>query len=300
MSEILLTIAIPAYNRPTELNDVIKKMQPLYGNSIIEILVVDDGSVPKLELENPLEMDQVNLVRNIRNIGFFENFFKIIDIAQGKYILFLNDDDFLVLKNIPLLIEKLKSSTAAFISTQFLRDGSLYRGKVNSANIPISSFFESSAHSPGLIFRKSETKENADIIRCLNINKSLHIYPQVLLVILAIAKAQEIRWCNLEIAREGYDRPTGQSPDDRGYWTAEERWSQFVAFSEVLNKFKELPGVSPNNINLINRSLNQLAAKQLASGMLLDIKKTTVMFWLLFLTRVLKNIVIKVKRAIIK
>ena len=258
----IITIAIPAYNRPTELNSVLRGMRPLFDNNNIEFLVVDDGSTPELNLEDDVQHRNLTLVRNEENIGFFENFIKIVGLSRGKYIIYLNDDDFLINENIPSLLTFLSSSSASFISTKFYRNKALYRGKTKNKAIKASEFFESSAHSPGLIFRRSETSDNIIFLRSLSISKALKIYPQVLLLLIAIVRGQKTQWLNLEIAKEGYDRPTGQSPNNRGYWSPEERWAQFIAFSDIITQIEEKPRWY-RNVRTVTKTLNKLGYKLL-------------------------------------
>lgn len=93
MTEALVSVIIPTYNRPLYLKQAIESaVRQTYQN--IEIIVSDNCSP-----ENPqaivasFQDPRIQLWRNETNIGILANATNAINKARGKYIAFLHDDD---------------------------------------------------------------------------------------------------------------------------------------------------------------------------------------------------------------
>lgn len=91
MSSKKLSIIIPTLNRPTQLSRVVDKISSLL-TSDIEIIVIDDSlerwdsvSKPKCEGIQYIHRGKKKGVSSARNLG--------AKVAQGEYLLFLDDDD---------------------------------------------------------------------------------------------------------------------------------------------------------------------------------------------------------------
>lgn len=94
----LVTIGIPAYNRPTELERAIRSAMA-QAHSRIEILVSDDASpdptVQSVGVALAVEDPRIRLVRQERNLGHAANYQWVLDAAQGEYFMWLADDDWI-------------------------------------------------------------------------------------------------------------------------------------------------------------------------------------------------------------
>lgn len=107
------SICIPTFNRSevviNALNSAINQ-----DNQDFEILLVDNHSDEnhKTFLEEYLDgasLKNFTYIRNSHNLGMFKNWDKCIDLANGKYISILSDDDLLApnfLTNIDCLVER--------------------------------------------------------------------------------------------------------------------------------------------------------------------------------------------------
>mgnify|MGYP001049135119 FL=1 len=93
----LLTVAIPTYNGGNNLIRAIKSCKNVdLPSDQFEILVVDncstDNSIDKvLDLMN--EFENIRLHRNEKNIGRIGNWNRCLELAEGKYLLFLFAND---------------------------------------------------------------------------------------------------------------------------------------------------------------------------------------------------------------
>lgn len=91
----LVSIIIPAYNRPDELSHSINSvLKQSYDN--LEIIIVDDCS--SLDLKNIVEKfkdNRIQYFKREKNLGVTESRKFGIQISKGDYIGFLDDDDYL-------------------------------------------------------------------------------------------------------------------------------------------------------------------------------------------------------------
>lgn len=93
----LFTIAIPTYNRPHLLEKSINSAINQIGVNDFEVIVVDNGndSSETKAVIDKYKNDNLYYYKNENNIGMFGNWNRCIELANGKYVTILNDDDWL-------------------------------------------------------------------------------------------------------------------------------------------------------------------------------------------------------------
>ncbi len=93
---MLLSIAIPTYNRPLEVVERINELIPQL-TSDVEFLILDNNSVPEVEkcvlLARPELRDKIRFYRHDCNIGLVGNILRGLEYAEGDYTWILGDDD---------------------------------------------------------------------------------------------------------------------------------------------------------------------------------------------------------------
>lgn len=111
----LLSICIPTYNRgqylDTCLESIVDQIDNLISDSI-EIVVVDNDSIDNtVEIVNKFinAGHNIEYVKNDSNIGLDGNITKAFELAQGKYVQVLGDDDFWVHGKISQLLKLLST-----------------------------------------------------------------------------------------------------------------------------------------------------------------------------------------------
>ncbi len=114
VSPPLLTIAIPTYNRcgylAINLAQLRKEMAGVPAG-MVEILVSDNASpddTTRIVKEATDSGLPVRYVRNETNIGSDANIAQAYNLAAGKYVLILGDDDLLIDDALALLLQKLR------------------------------------------------------------------------------------------------------------------------------------------------------------------------------------------------
>lgn len=110
MSNCLLTIAIPTYNRcellKIALDSILKQK-----NNKVEVVVYDNASTDGTEglMKQYAQKEGVLYYRNPQNLGMDGNFLNCLNAGSGKYIHLMSDDDILLdgaIENMIRLIEK--------------------------------------------------------------------------------------------------------------------------------------------------------------------------------------------------
>jgi glycosyltransferase involved in cell wall biosynthesis len=96
--KVLLTIAIPSYNRPHRVVERLRELLPqCLDSDKVEILVLDNASDEDVEskvLETlPAARDRVRFNRNAGNIGLAGNICRCFEVANGTWVWTLGDDD---------------------------------------------------------------------------------------------------------------------------------------------------------------------------------------------------------------
>lgn len=100
MKPPLVSICIPTYNRPGELENTLKNIVSQENfDEEIEVLVIDDASsINTRESVKPFyeKFKNIRYLENRTNLGFEKNILKLFKTFKGQYFFFLSDDDSLL------------------------------------------------------------------------------------------------------------------------------------------------------------------------------------------------------------
>ncbi|MTI30628.1 glycosyltransferase family 2 protein [Xanthovirga aplysinae] len=108
----LLSICIPAYNRPKLIQRTLNSIEP--KNREIEIIICDNSTndetkeVVQKSLKN--ETCTWKYFKNNPSISPTENHNKCIKLARGRYIYIIHDDDYLLPGGLQLILKHLQAS----------------------------------------------------------------------------------------------------------------------------------------------------------------------------------------------
>jgi glycosyltransferase involved in cell wall biosynthesis len=93
-----VSVGIPAYNRPAGLERAVRSvLDQTVGD--LEVVVSDDASideeVARVGERLAAQDERVRFVRQSRNLGHDLNYQRVLELAQGRYFMWLSDDDWL-------------------------------------------------------------------------------------------------------------------------------------------------------------------------------------------------------------
>ncbi len=121
MEKPFFSIVIPTYNRGNYLKLAIKSiLRQNYDD--YEIIITDNASTDNTkEVIYSFRNKKIKYFKNKENIGFNRNLYKAINLAQGKYIFILGDDD-LILKKTTLsnIFKLIQIHNYGFIRLKFI------------------------------------------------------------------------------------------------------------------------------------------------------------------------------------
>lgn len=129
----LCSICITSYNRVKELSRLLKSIDSIKYIDDIEIIVSEDKSPKKDEIRDVVEQYKsqspfyVIFNSNENNLGYDRNLGKLKELASGKYIIYMSDDDAFSKGQLDDYIEFLKNNDCAVCFQPFVGKMGLQR-----------------------------------------------------------------------------------------------------------------------------------------------------------------------------
>jgi glycosyltransferase involved in cell wall biosynthesis len=114
---MLLTIAIPTYNRPESIRERIKELSELPESAakMVELLICDNGD---LEIPIPQQMGhtRIRYSKNGKNLGLGGNIESCVRKSKGDFVWLCSDDDRIRIEHIEELIHRLSRTKSEVIA----------------------------------------------------------------------------------------------------------------------------------------------------------------------------------------
>ncbi|NHA04457.1 glycosyltransferase family 2 protein [Mucilaginibacter sp. HC2] len=129
MSDFLLTIAIPTYNREVYLRRLLESLfnQKSDFKNQVEIIISDNASTDNTQavigdfMNNKLE---ISLITNPENIGSDRNIAQCYTKAKGKYVVAFGDDDVLYPNSVAIILDiinKVKDFGVLYLNWELIK-----------------------------------------------------------------------------------------------------------------------------------------------------------------------------------
>ena len=115
----LITIGIPTYNRPIDLDKCVRNLlKQTYKN--IEIIICDNNSLNesnrKLYKSILFKNERIKIIYNKKNIGILKNTIKVLNFTNGDYFCWVSDDDWRSNTFIEEMYKDIKNKGSGYIS----------------------------------------------------------------------------------------------------------------------------------------------------------------------------------------
>tara|TARA_Y100001970_G_scaffold293483_1_gene440583 strand:- start:12945 stop:13937 length:993 start_codon:yes stop_codon:yes gene_type:complete len=106
---MLLSICIPTFNRPKSLNNCLNSIAKQNIKKNFEVCISDNCSKNDIKKIIKSYKNKFRIVykRNKKNIGFAMNVLKVSEMAKGRFIWFLGDDDMIMENALGFLLKKI-------------------------------------------------------------------------------------------------------------------------------------------------------------------------------------------------
>ncbi len=110
MSNILLSICVPVYNRSDRIKKILQQLTT-FKSEEIEFVISDNASPDNTqEVISRFKDPRISYYRNKSNVGMDANFLLAIKRAKGKFIFLLMDEDDVELSTLPWILEQIREN----------------------------------------------------------------------------------------------------------------------------------------------------------------------------------------------
>ncbi len=110
MSNILLSICIPTYNRAERVKKILRQITSFKCDKIEIVISDNDSNDNTSEIVNSFNDPRIRYFRNKTNLGMDANFLLVIKRAKGKFIFLLMDEDEINIDILPWILKKIKNN----------------------------------------------------------------------------------------------------------------------------------------------------------------------------------------------
>lgn len=273
MEPMLLTIGIPTYNRAASVARLLHQLLSDTEAAPVQVLVVDDGGEDGTYVSlssDPAIATRVRLIRNDENLGYPRTLARVFEECKTEYLMVVADDDQVITKSLSPLLDYLERERPAFVSPQFLRSSTVYRGQENTGPIASGEFLASSAHASGLVYRVKDCQ--APLVELAKRVDSKQadalVYPQVVVMVQLLIAGSKCEWLALPTVSEGSFEPSGiRDADGNAYWSLESRWQQLKAFDSLLSQYCEsdTTGIAQDILNALYENVYSIIGSAMRS-----------------------------------
>lgn len=239
----LLTIGIPAYQRPAPLARLLDDLVQPANAGLIKALVIDDGSTPPVApalAAHPIAcLPGFSVLENPQNLGYALTFCRLFEETSTEYLMVMADDDWVVPDELPGLIATIAAEQPDFLSPQCTEFGVPFRGRANYGPIQATDFLAAASHAPGLVYRVAACGPGLARVkeRVARQTTDALVYPQLLVLASLLAERGKCVWFPRPTAKEGHSLPPGIL-DAKGapYQSLPSRWEQLKAIDQMLGE----------------------------------------------------------------
>jgi glycosyltransferase involved in cell wall biosynthesis len=152
----LLTVCIPTYDRLEWVEETVSELNAVADYDFEIVIVTEPTSDERKNNQYWSEYDvKVRIFENETRLGFPKSILKLVNVAEGDFVLFSSDEDFLESDQIPWLLSTIENNNEV---TRIIGSVNMdaEEGKYNSKE-GLTEFFWSEYHLTGHLIKKEAT-----------------------------------------------------------------------------------------------------------------------------------------------
>ncbi|AAW84682.1 glycosyltransferase [Aliivibrio fischeri ES114] len=232
-----ITVCIPTFNRCESLKKTLGHL--LSSKSISFSVVVSDNASEDDTWEYLNSLDDTRLIisRNETNIGFTGNILKVLELSPTDFILFMSDEDFVILENIEEIIRtNIDDDVGVFYGGVLHENNSTYYYKYNKKTWKkkeaLNKVVLSHSYMSGMIFNKKYldlNKFNTSIA-----DEDVVLYPHEIMVYMILCNGGKLVTDSLPIAKQG-EAVESEAIIKYKYYEYNERLKLFKQYCRVVS-----------------------------------------------------------------
>jgi glycosyltransferase involved in cell wall biosynthesis len=113
----ILTIAIPTYNRPAQIQKQVRLLLPQLNEEVCLVIYDNCSDIPTAELFSDEELSKFQLIRNKVNVGGDANIARCFENCATKWLWTLSDDDYIKANAVEIISNEInKSDETVFVN----------------------------------------------------------------------------------------------------------------------------------------------------------------------------------------
>ena len=238
----LLTIGIPTFDRPAELERLLKAIKSFRLQDQVEVLVIDDHPAHAGAEAVRASGLEVRYLANQQNLGFPRSLIRLLESCQTPYLMLMADDEELEGRGILALLRYLDARHPDFVSPRWLRRRRMPKGRVRGVRrtrpIKPEEVLRAAGHAPGLVFSIPAVLGHLAALEA-RISRGCSLaatYPQVILLFEILASgSQSAFYLATATGTHGATRASNiRDQEGASYWSLDSRLRQFRDLSGYL------------------------------------------------------------------
>jgi len=241
----ILTISIPTYNRPKELQRQISQILATNLMGLIEVNV-HDNSDRDIQNLNKSSCSDVNYFPNSSNIGYGGNVRSCIQKANGRYLYIISDDDVYNFSLLPNILDVLMQSRCGVLALTCCIDGEV-GAKFNT--------LYASVNCKKMIL--GDVLDNTSVVTPFNLLPSMIAETAIMKKGEREFRGRENDYMHSAIFFMGANRDTKVAFDDSGFlvtYNVPETVQSCFELSSLLNSKEEIGAILKQQFNVRRKS----------------------------------------------
>ena len=297
---MILTVAIPSYNRAEAARDCVVNLSRVVRNSNTPIILANNGSERGTYNRVESELLKCKLGTFIEfsdNKEFALNLIRLLSRVETRYVLVLSDEDDLSTESLNPLTDFLEKKEPALVI--------LRPGRKKSTAITIKKLRGASSYISGIVFNMDLIREILSSMEMLVAREEFaYLYPQVLMAAYSKAKGKTYRLSNPHVRKRVELRSTVKGKNGNDYWLPTERVLQHQSLMNCLNVIENWVEVNEKKRIVKFRNTNRAnffgvifdSVKTISPELLVDLTQSSYKTSLRFgLKRIVRVILVKTK-----
>jgi glycosyltransferase involved in cell wall biosynthesis len=230
-------LVVPHYRRVEKL----KKLSSTFLNQdyVKKMLVIDDSGLGFEKKHFGINNDRIKFIINKNNKGYARTFLSLFRESSAEYIIYTADDDEIISENFASLQKYIIEENPTLAITPYLENKKIVSGVEGNRSITLDNAIRHLTHTPGLVFCRRAFLPYLDKVEDLVLkgNQAALLYPQVLLIILALTdlKVSSIKTYKYPVVKGCNNLPSNLTDSsNNGYSSLNSRLLQFKDFYEAI------------------------------------------------------------------
>lgn len=233
---MLLTIAIPSFNRPESALQAVKNLlESAKLPEQIQVILANNGSSEAGYnfVEQFLEQKPNAIYLSFSdNLGFAGNFLRLMQNCESKYVLTMSDEDDLNIAELQGLVQNLKSKSPdlCILRAFTIRPNATKKLKAKKLK-------GSSSSMSGIIFNLDSLRSQwPKISNLISSEEFGALYPQVILALILFSQGNSFLCSTPTIDSRSQLPTTIRSSNGNAYWHPTERVYQYLSLNRCIER----------------------------------------------------------------